>query len=66
MKKVFTAVVLSTALGLVPAVAQEKRDLPMKGEMPAKEGMSMKGEGMRGGMDMSKMKEMHGRMMDMA
>ena len=32
MKKVFTAVVLSTALGLVPALAQEKKDMPMKGQ----------------------------------
>ena len=54
MKKVFTAVVLSTALGLVPALAQEKKDMPMKGQ------------GMQGGsMDMSQMKQMHGRMMEM-
>ena len=54
MKKVFTAVVLSTALGLVPALAQEKKDMPMKGQ------------GMQGGsMDMSQMKQMHGRLMEM-
>jgi hypothetical protein len=54
MKKVFTAVVLSAALGFVPVLAQEKKDMPMKGE------------GMQGGsMDMSQMKQMHGRMMEM-
>jgi len=60
VKKVIAAVVLSAALGLVPALAQEKKDMPMK------EGMPMKGEAMQGsGMDMSKMKDMHGKMMEM-
>ena len=53
MRKVFTAVILSGALSFVPALAQEKKDMPMKGQMPTKEGMPMKGEGMHGGMDMS-------------
>ena len=43
MKKIVMAASLSAALGLVPALAQEKRDMPMKGEMPKK------GEGMQGG-----------------
>ena len=60
MKKIVMAASLSAALGLVPALAQEKRDMPMKGEMPKK------GEGMQGGsMDMNQMKQMHGRMMEM-
>ena len=42
MKKVLTALVLSGAMGLVPVIAQEKKDMPMK------EGMPMKGEGMQG------------------
>jgi hypothetical protein len=59
MKKIVAAVVLSVALGGT-VLAQEKKDMPMKSPMP------MKGEGMQGGgMDMTKMKEMHGRMMEM-
>ena len=66
MKKIVTAVVLSVALGGSTVLAQEKKDMPMKGPMPMKEGMPMKGEGMQGGgMDMSKMKEMCGRMGEM-
>ena len=45
MKKVLTALVLSGAMGLVPVMAQEKKDMPVKGDMPMKEGMT-KGEGM--------------------
>jgi len=66
MNRLFAAVILSVALGIFPALAQEKRDMPMKGQMPTKEGTPIKGEGMQaGGMDMSKMKEMHGRMSEM-
>ena len=43
MKKVVAAMVLSGALGFLPALAQEKKD------SPAKEGMPMKGDGMKGG-----------------
>jgi uncharacterized protein YukE len=60
MKNVFTAVVLSAALGFVPVLAQEKKDMPMK------EGMPMKSEGMQGGgMMKGNMKEMHDKMMEM-
>jgi hypothetical protein len=52
MKKMIAAVVMSSALGLVPLMAQEKK------EMPTKEGMPMTGEGMQGGMMMGRMKEM--------
>ena len=31
MKKVLTALVLSGAMGLVPVMAQDKKDMPMKG-----------------------------------
>jgi hypothetical protein len=66
MKKFLMGVILSAALGFVPVLAQEKKEMPMKGPMPMKEGMPMKGEGMQGGgMDMSNMKEMHGKMMEM-
>ena len=65
MRKVFTAVILSAALGFVPALAQEKKDMPMKGQMPTKEGMPMRGEGMQGGMDMSQMKQMHAKILEM-
>jgi hypothetical protein len=66
MKKIILAVLLLAAVGAVPLIAQEKKDMPMKGQMPAKEGMPMKGEGMQGGgMDMSQMKQMHGKMMEM-
>ena len=60
MKKIVAAMVLSMALGGFTALAQEKKDMPMKGSMP------MKGEGMEGGgMNMSKMNEMHGKMTEM-
>jgi hypothetical protein len=39
MKKVIPAVILSGALGLVPALAQEKKSMPMKESMPMQEGM---------------------------
>jgi hypothetical protein len=66
MRKVFTAVMLSAALGFVPVLAQEKKDMPMKGQIPTKEGMPMKGEGMPGGgMDINQMKQIHGKMMEM-
>ena len=32
MKTVIAAVVMSMTLGLVPLMAQEKREMPMKGE----------------------------------
>lgn len=51
--------VLSATLGLVSALAQATKDMPMKGSMP------MKDEGIQRGMDMSKMKEMCGRMGEM-
>ena len=60
MKKIVAVTVLSVALGVFPVLAQEKKDMPMK------EGMPMKGEGMKGGgMMMEKMKEMQGRMAEM-
>lgn len=45
MKRIVTAVVLSVALGGFTVLAQEKKDMPMKGQMPTKEEMPMKGEG---------------------
>ena len=48
MKKLILATLLSAAIGGAPLVAQEKKDMPMKGPMPTKEGMPMKGEGMQG------------------
>ena len=66
MKKIVMAATLSAVLGFVPALAQERKDMPMKGGMPPKEGMPMKGEGMQGGgMDMSQMKQMHAQMLEM-
>ena len=60
MKKVVAAMVLSGALGFLPALAQEKKDVA------AKEGMPMKGEGMKGGgIMMEQMKGMQGRMGEM-
>jgi hypothetical protein len=60
MKNVIAASVMSLTLGLVSLMAQEKKDMPMK------EGMPMKGEGMQGsGMMMGKMKEMQGTMSEM-
>src|SRR6266498_4144292 len=51
MKKVIAASVMSLTLGLVPLMAQEKKEMPMK------EGMPMKGEGLQDGMMMGKMKK---------
>lgn len=60
MEKIVAVAVLSVALDGLPVLAQEKKDMPMK------EGMPMKGEAMQGGgMDINKMKEMHGKMMEM-
>jgi hypothetical protein len=60
MKKIMLAVLLSVVVGGAPLLAQEKKDMPMKGEMP------IKGEGMKGGgMMMGNMREMHGKMMEM-
>ena len=60
MKKFITAVFFMGAIGLVPLMAQEKKDVPMK------EGMPMKGEGMPGGgMMMGKMNEMQEKMGEM-
>ena len=54
MKKVFIAVLLSGVLGSLPVLAQEKKEMPMK------EGMPMKSEGMKGGGMREKMTEMQG------
>jgi len=54
MKKVIAASVMSLTLGLVPLMAQEKKEVPMKGE-------GMQG----GGMMLGKMKDMHGKMGEM-
>jgi len=54
MKKVIAASVMSLTLGLVPLMAQEKKEMPMKGE-------GMQG----GGMMMSKRKETKGKMAEM-
>src|SRR6266498_3201574 len=59
MKKVIAASVMSLTLGLVPLMAQEKKEMPMK------EGMPMKGEGLQDGMMMGKMKDMHSKMGEM-
>ena len=48
MKKFIPATLLSAAIGGAPLIAQEKYDTPMKGPMPTKESMPMKGEGMQG------------------
>jgi hypothetical protein len=66
MKKIISAVLLSATVGVVPLLAQEKKDMPMKGEMPMKQSMPMKGEGSQGGgMMMGDMNEMHKKMSDM-
>lgn len=66
MKTIFAAVILSVALGGFTVLAQEKKDVPMKGGMPMKEGVPMKGEGTQGGgMDMNKMQEMHNNLIEM-
>src|ERR671918_611059 len=54
MKKLITAIILSGAIGVLPLMAQEKKDMPMKGE-------AMQG----GGMMMGKMKDMQGHMSEM-
>src|SRR6476660_3580217 len=54
MKTIFSTMILGSALTLSPALAQEKKEMPMKGE-------AMQGSGM----DMNKMKEMHNKMMEM-
>ncbi len=60
MKKIILAVLLSTTMGGASLSAQEKKDMPMTGEMP------MKSDGMRGGgMMMGNMKEMPSKMMEM-
>jgi hypothetical protein len=52
--------IVAGAIGVFPLMAQEKKEMPTKKDMP------MKGEGMQGGgMDMSKMKEMQGQMSEM-
>jgi len=57
MKKILAVAVLSGVLGLVPALAQEKKEMPMK------QGMPMNHEGMQGGGMMSgDMKKMHDKM----
>jgi hypothetical protein len=66
MRKLFTAMTFSLALGFFPALAQEKRDMPMKGQMPTGESMPMKSQGMQGsGMDVSQMEHMHAKMLEM-
>ena len=50
MKTIVAAVVMSMTLGLVPLLAQEKREVPMKGEGTEGSGMMM-----------GKMKEMQGK-----
>ena len=56
MKRILITLVLSGALVSLPLLAQDKKDMPMK------EGMPMKHEGMQGGMMTGKMKEMHEKM----
>jgi hypothetical protein len=54
MKQLITAIIVSGAIGVFPLLAQEKKEMPMKGE-------GMQG----GGMMMGKMKEMQGKMGEM-
>ena len=66
MKRIIFAVLLSAAISAVPLTAQEKRDMPMQGQMPSKESMPVQSHEMQGGgMDMSPIKGMHGKMMEM-
>lgn len=58
-EKIIAAAVISLGLGVVPLLAQDKKQMPMK------EGMPMKGEGMQGGGMMGTMKDMQGRMGEM-
>jgi hypothetical protein len=59
MKKIFMVAILGLAFVSFSVLAQEKKDMPMKESMP------MKGEGMQGGGMMGKMKDMQGRMGEM-
>ncbi len=60
MKKILAVAVLSGALGFVPALAQERHEMPMKQGMPMDHG------GMQGGSMMSgAMKAMHDEVMQM-
>lgn len=59
MKKIVAMALLSGILGLVPALAQEKKETPMKHDMP------MNHEGMQGGTSCCQMKEMHDKMTQM-
>jgi len=60
MKRILITLVLSGALISLPLLAQDKKNMPMK------EGMPMKGEGMKGGgVAMDKMKDMQGHMAEM-
>ena len=59
MRKIILGVLLSAAIAGAPLLAQEKNGMPMKGQMPMKEGMQ------GSGMDMNKMKDMHARMTEM-
>jgi hypothetical protein len=60
MKKIFMVAILGLAFVSFSVLAQEKKDMPMKECMP------MKAEGMEGGgMMMGKMKEMQGKMGEM-
>ena len=64
MKKALITVALVVAVGFVPVLAQENKDMPMKGPMMMNEGTSFKYE-THYGMDMEKMAEMHKRMASM-
>src|SRR3989304_7950296 len=60
MKKFILPIIFAGAVGSLPVLAQEQKGMPMK------EGMPMKGEGMKGGgMMMDKMKGMLGHMAEM-
>ena len=54
MKRIIIAALLSGVLSSLPVLAQEKKEMPMK------EGMPMKSEGMKGGGMREKMTEMQG------
>ena len=61
MKTVVAAMVLSGALGFLPALAQEKKQPPAKEGMPMKKDMPMQEEGIM----LRQMKGMQGRMSEM-
>ena len=42
MKKFFITAAVLAALGFVPVVAQEIKEMPMKGQIPMMEGIPMK------------------------